>query len=49
MKKQFDFANKEYPYVLIIGSELNAGKFTLKDMATGEQQEYNLKKLLTIF
>jgi hypothetical protein len=22
MKKQFDFANKEYPYVLIIGSEV---------------------------
>jgi histidyl-tRNA synthetase len=32
---------------LIIGSEeLNAGKFTLKDMATGEQQEYNFEEII---
>lgn len=48
MKKQFDFANKKnIPYVLIIGSEeLNTGKFTLKDMATGEQQEYNFEEII---
>ncbi|MFT7001088.1 MAG: histidyl-tRNA synthetase [Spirosomataceae bacterium] len=48
MKKQFDFANKKnIPYVLIIGSEeLNAGKFTLKNMATGEQQEYNFEEII---
>jgi len=48
MKKQFDFANKKnIPYVLIIGSEeLKTGRFTLKDMTTGEQQEYNFEEII---
>ena len=40
MKKQMAYANANgIPYVAIVGeNELQAGKVTLKDMATGEQQ-----------
>ncbi|MDY6248225.1 MAG: histidine--tRNA ligase, partial [Prevotella sp.] len=39
MKKQMSFANaKQIPFVALAGeNEMNAGKFTLKNMATGEQ------------
>ncbi len=39
MKKQMAYANaKQIPFVVIAGeTEMNEGKFTLKDMATGEQ------------
>ena len=40
MKKQMSYANaKQIPFVVLAGeSEMAEGKFTLKDMATGEQQ-----------
>ena len=40
MKKQMSYANaKEIPYVILAGeSEIDAGKVTLKNMKTGEQQ-----------
>ena len=40
MKKQMSYANaKEIPYVILAGeSEIEAGKVTLKNMKTGEQQ-----------
>ena len=40
MKKQMSYANaKGIPFVAIIGeNEMNEGKVTLKNMATGEQQ-----------
>ena len=40
MKKQMSYANaKEIPYVVLAGeSEIEAGKVTLKNMKTGEQQ-----------
>ena len=40
MKKQMSYANaKEIPYVVLAGeSEIDAGKVTLKNMKTGEQQ-----------
>ena len=40
MKKQMSYANaKQVPFVVLAGSgEMEAGKFTLKDMQTGEQQ-----------
>ena len=40
MKKQMNYANaKGIPFVALVGeNELNEGKVTLKDMATGEQR-----------
>ena len=40
MKKQMSYANgKNIPYVAMVGeTELNEGKLTLKNMATGEQE-----------
>ncbi len=40
MKKQMSYANaKAIPFVALVGdNEIQAGKITLKDMATGEQQ-----------
>jgi histidyl-tRNA synthetase len=42
--KQFKYADrKNVPFVVLIGNEeLRAGTFTVKDMATGEQQTYDL-------
>jgi histidyl-tRNA synthetase len=39
MKKQLDYANrKRIPFVVLIGeNEMKEGKFTLKDMISGEQ------------
>lgn len=49
MKKQFDYANKKnIPHVLIIGSEeLKAGKYALKDMATGVQNNLTLDEIIS--
>ena len=46
--KQFNYANKrEIPYVVLLGeSEMNSNKFTLKNMATGNQQLLSFKGLL---
>ena len=40
MKKQMSYANANHiPFVVLVGeNELNEGKLTLKDMATGEQR-----------
>jgi histidyl-tRNA synthetase len=40
MKKQMSYANaKQIPFVVLAGeNEINAGKVTLKNMETGEQQ-----------
>ena len=40
MKKQMSYANaKGIPFVALVGeNEMNEGKVTLKDMATGEQR-----------
>jgi histidyl-tRNA synthetase len=40
MKKQMSYANaKQIPFVVLAGeSEIAAGKITLKNMETGEQQ-----------
>ncbi|WP_053975401.1 histidine--tRNA ligase [Mangrovimonas xylaniphaga] len=48
MKKQMNFANKrEVPFVVMVGeSELNSNTFTLKNMATGEQQTIFLEELV---
>ncbi|WP_053992351.1 histidine--tRNA ligase [Mangrovimonas sp. TPBH4] len=48
MKKQMNFANKrEVPFVVMVGeSELNSKTYTLKDMATGEQQTIFLEELV---
>ncbi|MDO4229878.1 MAG: histidine--tRNA ligase [Capnocytophaga sp.] len=47
MKKQMDYANKRnIPYVVIIGeSELEKGTFVLKNMQTGQQDEYQLSEV----
>ncbi|MCO5725971.1 histidine--tRNA ligase [Robiginitalea marina] len=44
--KQFKYADrKKVPYVVLIGNEeLQAGTFMVKDMATGEQQAYDLEQ-----
>jgi len=44
MKKQMKYANqKQIPYVLLIGEEeMNTGRFTLKNMVSGEQQKLNI-------
>ena len=54
MKKQMSYANaKQIPYVVLAGeSEMAEGKFTLKDMATGEQMlvtpEELIRKISTV-
>ena len=47
-KKQMNYANRRnIPFVVLVGDEeLKAGVFTLKNMATGEQQELGFKDLL---
>ena len=49
MKKQMSYANdKNIPFVAIVGeNEMNEGKLTLKNMATGEQALVTPEELLT--
>ena len=49
LKKQMTYANKKnIPFVLMIGSrEIATGTYTLKNMASGEQEELELKDLLS--
>ncbi len=48
MKKQMNYANdKRVAYVAIVGeNEMNEGKITLKDMATGEQSMFTADELI---
>jgi len=48
MKKQLSYADQcKIPYVAIVGEqEIAAGKITLKDMKSGEQQMYSIQELL---
>ena len=48
MKKQMQYANaKQVPYVVIVGeTEMHEGKFTLKDMLSGEQSLLSAEELL---
>ena len=50
MKKQMSYANqKQIPFVALAGeNEINEGKFTLKDMQTGEQQLLTPDELLKV-
>ncbi len=50
MKKQMNYANrKQIPFVILAGdSEMEAKKFTLKNMETGEQQLLNAEELIKI-
>ena len=50
MKKQMSYANaKQIPYVVLAGeSEMAEGKFTLKNMATGEQQMLTVEEIIGI-
>lgn len=50
MKKQMTYANrKEIPFVILAGdNEMEAQKFTLKNMETGEQQLVDTKELINI-
>jgi len=50
MKKQMNYANrKQIPYVILAGdNEIEAGKFTLKNMETGEQQLVVAEELIKI-
>jgi len=49
MKKQMSYANaKQIPFVVLAGdNEIAAGKVTLKNMETGEQQLVNAEELIT--
>lgn len=51
MKKQMNYANaKNIPFVALAGeNEINAGKFTLKDMTTGEQCLISAEELINRF
>ena len=48
MKKQMSYANqKQIPFVALAGeNEINEGKFTLKNMLTGDQQLVTIEELL---
>ena len=50
MKKQMSYANaKQIPFVALAGeNEINEGKFTLKNMLTGEQQLLTAEELINI-
>ena len=50
MKKQMSYANaKNIPFVAIAGeTEMNDGKFTLKNMLTGEQHAVTADELLAM-
>ena len=49
MKKQMGYANSNaIPYVALVGEdELNAGRVTLKDMATGQQKQLTPDELIS--
>ena len=51
MNKQFKFAdNKKAPYVIIVGpEEINSGKYTLKHMSSGNQQNLSKIELVDYF
>jgi histidyl-tRNA synthetase len=48
MKKQMSYANaKQIPFVVLAGeSEMEAGKVTLKNMESGEQQQLSPEELI---
>jgi len=48
MGKKFSYADKlGIPYVLVVGEdEINTGKFKLKDMKTGEQNELDIAQII---
>jgi histidyl-tRNA synthetase len=48
LKKQLGYAdNKKIPFVAIVGeNEMQEGKITFKNMATGEQQMISLEELI---
>jgi histidyl-tRNA synthetase len=50
MKKQMNYANKrEIPFVILAGEEeMEAEKFTLKNMKTGEQQKVDFAELIKV-
>src|SRR6056297_353435 len=50
MKKQMNYANKrDIPFVILAGEEeMNAEKFTLKNMKTGEQQKVDFAELVKV-
>ena len=50
MKKQMSYANaKQIPFVALAGeNEMNAGKLTLKNMLTGEQQLLTTEELINV-
>jgi histidyl-tRNA synthetase len=50
MKKQMSYANaKLIPFVALAGeNEINEGKYTLKNMSTGEQQLVTAEELINI-
>ena len=50
MKKQMSYANaKQIPFVVLAGeNEMTEGKFTLKNMQSGEQQLVNIEELIEI-
>jgi histidyl-tRNA synthetase len=48
IKKQFDFANKkQIPFVCVIGSdEMSTQLYTLKNLATGEQEKLTIQQII---
>ncbi|MBR5656097.1 MAG: histidine--tRNA ligase [Prevotella sp.] len=50
MKKQMSYANtKQIPFVTMAGeNEINEGKFTLKNMTTGDQQMVTVEQLIEL-
>ena len=51
MKKQMGYADsKKIPYVALVGeNEIAAGKITVKNMTTGEQQMLTVSELADFF
>ena len=49
LKKQMNYANKKsIPFVVLIGSqEIESGKYTIKNMSDGLQQQLPLEELIT--
>ena len=50
MKKQMSYANaKQIPFVALAGeNEMTAGKLTLKNMLSGEQQLLDIEEIINI-
>jgi histidyl-tRNA synthetase len=50
MKKQMSYANaKQIPFVALAGeNEMAAGKLTLKNMLSGEQQLLDIEELINV-